>query len=164
MTFETAALQLDNAKLLNVGGAARIIGRPTENLAIDTAPVITANTWTAIADLGDDFGNESQNVNIMVYWGGANTGGATYYWQTAANLSVGLASATNMYNATAGFEYQNVFWTAHHHTIDLPELKIDSDGTEGAYGNATLYIKTPASPASLNFTSFNVRVLPLLSA
>lgn len=160
------ALDGSNYKLTASGiknGNALYFGKRSQNLATSGTLNITANTWTEIADIGSDFGNDSQGVLIMVNWSNASSGGTTYYWQTCGLATCGFASASNYYNANPD-ETINFTFTHHHRIINNPEFHVDSDSSEGSYGDLTLYMRTPTSPSSLTFTGFGVFVQPLLTS
>jgi len=159
------ALDGSNYKLTGTGiknGSAMYFGKRSQNLATSGTLNITANTWTEIADIGSDFGNDSQGMLIMVTWSNASNGATTYYWQTCGLATCGFASASNYYNSNADTTLDFTF-THHYRTIDVPEFHVDSDNSEGNYGDLTLYMRTPSSPSSLTFTGFGVFVQPLMT-
>lgn len=113
---------------------------------------LTAGVWTPIANLEPYSGTYALHVS----WNGLNNPG-TVIWDGVASGIVALNSS-NIYNASPE-EILNMNAIYHHRTVTGLRFKFDSDGTQGSYGNQTLYVMSPDAGGTLGGVYVKIRGL-----
>jgi len=140
MSYPTSEYKLTPSGLYN--GSTFLLGKTSNNLNL--LPANPNNISTGFQKLANfDFAQNGMYLLNIRWAGGYNTSGSTIYWGTDAVAVITLRDVNGNYYNASPTTAVDALWTHHHRNVNLPTLQLDSDSTNGNYGDLCLYINFP---------------------
>lgn len=140
MSYPTADFKLTPTGLLN--SSSLVMGQISNNLnLLPSNPTNISTGFQKMANL--DF--TTQGIHLLrIGWANAyNTSGNSVYWGSEGVGVICIRDQNAGYYNTSPSDNITMHWLMHHRNINLPTVRIDSDETNGNYGDPCVYISFP---------------------